>query len=286
MDLLLQIPKSLWNVIAHDWVPWILEEHLDLPALAVVLAVVTGWFICAGWASSIAEDRGHSPHLHFLIGIFLPFAYAPLVLLTMPVNAPTTPARKTSSKRRKGDSGQEEEEQDDAALRAISGKKKTAPAEDAADGKYRSLSDLTAQEEATHRQRTPAYLVDDNNLPPGVVVAPRAEMVFARKHAGVAVTTTLGNAPQGEDSVDTAARRAEAANKCPFNQVFFHELEKKSGEDPTRKWRVVYGGHEVLVLNVIEAMPKVVLVQIAGEGASTHRIRIPYPRVERVDEVI
>lgn len=64
-----------------------LEAGAGADSLVVVwlLFGITVWLGSACWASSIAETRLHSPKLHFLIGLFLPVAYPPILLFTMEV---------------------------------------------------------------------------------------------------------------------------------------------------------------------------------------------------------
>lgn len=61
--------------------------------LVWILAGITVWLGSACWASSIAESRLHSPTLHFLIGLFLPLAYPPILLFTMDVKTAKSKAK-------------------------------------------------------------------------------------------------------------------------------------------------------------------------------------------------
>lgn len=83
----------------------------------------------------------------------------------------------------------------------------------------------------------------------------------------------------GREGVDgTAGLEAEAEPQV-FDKAYFESIARDDQGNPAGPWRVVFGDNEVTVLRILEPLPEVVSVEIAGRDGAPAKFRIPYARI-------
>ncbi|NLF16185.1 MAG: hypothetical protein GX595_02865 [Lentisphaerae bacterium] len=64
-----------------------------------------------------------------------------------------------------------------------------------------------------------------------------------------------------------------------FDKAYFESIARDDQGNPAGPWRVVFGDNEVKVLRILEPLPEVVSVEIAGRDGAPAKFRIPYARI-------
>ncbi len=64
-----------------------------------------------------------------------------------------------------------------------------------------------------------------------------------------------------------------------FDKAYFESIARDDQGNPAGPWRVVFGDNEVKVLRILEPLPEVVSVEIAGRAGAPAKFRIPYARI-------
>ena len=76
IDILCNVGNWFISVIE---LPWNIRADYILGALIAAILLLTS----AAWAGNIAENKGRAPHLHFFLGILLPFIYPLIIWFTL-----------------------------------------------------------------------------------------------------------------------------------------------------------------------------------------------------------
>ena len=75
--------NGLKNIFLNvgNWFVSVVELPWDIQMSYIFGAVIAGILMLASaaWAGNIAENKGRAPHLHFLLGLLLPFIYPAII---------------------------------------------------------------------------------------------------------------------------------------------------------------------------------------------------------------
>ncbi len=74
--------------------------------------------------------------------------------------------------------------------------------------------------------------------------------------------------------------KAEVIETSEFNVEFFKKIARDAEGDKAGPWKVVFAGNEIKVLEILEAHPDLVLVEMLGREDTKEKIRIPYNRID------
>lgn len=110
----------------------------------------------------------------------------------------------------------------------------------------------------------------------GVVEGP-SEEPEAEPEAGAETEGTAAEAPAEEAPTDEPP-----AEKPAFGQGYFKELSENRD---AAGWRIRYAGNDVLATRIVNALPKVAVVEMRDMQGGTQTIRIPYNKIESCTEI-
>lgn len=90
-DILLGIWQAILSLV-HYFAQQTAGAGIEADPFLIVpmLLLLTFLLGSAAWASSIASSRRHSPWLHFLIGLFVPYLYPCVILFAMDIRGAKT----------------------------------------------------------------------------------------------------------------------------------------------------------------------------------------------------
>lgn len=72
----------------------------------------------------------------------------------------------------------------------------------------------------------------------------------------------------------------EQEEESKWNQKYFEKIARKDDGSPAGPWDVVYSGHPVRVMRIIEALPEVVHIEFLDTKGTPVKMRIPYAKIE------
>ena len=77
------LKNILWDI--GNWFVSVIELPWNIQPIYIIGALIAGILLLtsAAWAGNIAENKGRAPHLHFFLGILLPFIYPLIICFTV-----------------------------------------------------------------------------------------------------------------------------------------------------------------------------------------------------------
>jgi hypothetical protein len=85
---------------------------------------------------------------------------------------------------------------------------------------------------------------------------------------------------QSEVPAEADAEPEPAEPEAEFSPAGFHELMVRQKAGECGPWQITYDSRDVHVVQILDALPQVVVLEVGAPDGKTQRIRVPYSRIE------